>query len=143
MPSTAGIRERYQALGVLNIPMSALAEVLDTRILRSTFDVYLSGKSLIYYKQNCRLGDVLARFFLHVTPVDEVDLPVGRLQYGYDNWDFRAWRLYVDKERQTCAVKTRLPDYPIRRIRTGQFIEGKARLWEGEAIIDPRPFGQD
>ena len=143
MSTVAGIREKYQALGVLSIPMIALAEVLDTRILRSVFDVYLSDKSLIYYKQDCRLGDVLAPFFLHVTPVDETDLPVGRLQYGYDNWDFRAWRLYVDKERQTCAVKTRLPDYPIRRIRTGQFIEGKASLWEEEAIIDPHGFEQD
>ena len=138
-----GIQERYQALYALQYPMSAVAEALKARILRSTFDVYLSSKSLIYHKQDCRLGDVLAPFFLHIIPVDETDLPVGRLQYGYDNWDFRAWRFYVDKERQTCAVKTSLPDYPIRRLRTGQFIEGKESLWEGEAIIDPRPFGQD
>lgn len=142
MSTVAGIREKYQALGVLSIPMSALAEVLDTRILRSVFDVYLSGKSLVYHTQDCRRADLTPPFFLHVFPVDEADLPEGRLQYGYDNRDFRAWRLYVDRKRQTCAVKARLPDYPIRRIRTGQFIEGKERLWEGVALVDPRPFGQ-
>ena len=139
----AGIKERYQALYALQYSMSAVAEALDTRILRSVFDVYLSGKSLIYHKQDCRRGDVLAPFFLHIIPVDEADLPVGRLQYGYDNWDFRAWSLYVDRKRQTCAVKTSLPDYPIRHLRTGQFIEGKENLWEGEALIAPQPFGQD
>ena len=123
--------------------MSALAEALDARILQSTFDVYLSSKSPIYHKQDCRLGDALSPFLLHIIPVDETDLPVGRLQIGYDNRDFLAWSLYVDKKRKTCAVKTSLSDYPIRRIRTGQFIEGKERLWEGETIIDPRPFGQD
>ncbi len=139
----AAVQERYQALYALSIPMSALAEPKGTRILRSVFDVYLGDKSLIYHKQDCRLGDVLAPFFLHITPVDETDLPEDRLQYGYDNWGFRAWSLYVDNKKKTCAVKARFPDYPVRRIRTGQFLDLTESLWEGEAFIDPHPIRQD
>ena len=100
--------------------MSALAEASDKRILRSAFDVYLSGKSLIYHKQDCRLTNLSAPFFLHIIPVDEADLPEGRARYGFDNRDFQAWSFQVGKN--TCAVETRLPDYAIRHIRTGQYI---------------------
>ena len=139
--TAAGIRGKYQALEALGIPMSALAEASDKCILRSTFNVYLSGKSLIYHKQGCRLTDLSAPFFLHVTPVDETDLPEGRVRHGYDNWDFRARSFQVGKN--ACAVETRLPDYAIHRIRTGQYVPGKGRLWEGEALIEPHPIGQD
>ena len=141
LPTTAGIREKYQALEALPIPMSALAEASDKRIIRSTFDVYLIGKSLIYHKQGCRPADLSSRFFLHITPVDEIDLPEDRVRYGFENRDFQTDSFQV--RRNTCAVETRLPDWgAIRRIRTGQYVPGKGRLWEGEASIDP-PIGQD
>ena len=133
----AGIREKYQALDTIRLPMSALAEPLDTRIIRSVFDVYLSGKSLIYHKQDCRLADLSSRFFLHITPVDETDLPEHRVRYGFENRDFQADSFQV--RRNTCAVETRLPDYTVRHIRTGQYIPGQEKLWEGEALIDPPP----
>ena len=139
-PTAAGIREKYQALGAPSVPMSALAEASDKRILRSTFDVYLSGKSLVYRKEGCRWADLSSWFFLHIFPVDETDLPEGRARYGFDNKDFQAQSFQVG---ESCTVERPLPDYPIRRIRTGQYIPAKGRLWEGEALIDPPPIGQD
>ena len=139
--TTAGIREKYQALEALRIPMSALAEASDKRILRSAFDVYLSDKFLVYHKEGCRWADLSPPFFLHITPVNEADIPAYSARYGFVNRDFQARSFQVGKN--ACAVETRLPDYAIRRIRTGQYIPEKGRLWEGEALIDPRGFEQD
>ena len=139
--SATGIREKYQALDALSIPIRTLAEASDKRIIRSAFDVYLSGKFLVYHKEGCRWADLSPPFFLHVTPVDETDLPEGRARYEFDNLDFQARSFQVGKN--TCAVETRLPDYAIRRIRTGQYTPGKGKFWEGEALIDPRGFEQD
>ena len=78
--------------------MRALAEASD-RIIRSAFDVYLGGKSLIYHKQDCRLTDLSALFFLHVTPVDETDLPEGRAlwvrQSGFSCIELRDRQEYL------------------------------------------------
>lgn len=110
-PSTiAGIQARYQALYALSIPMSALAEALDARILRSTFDVYLSSKSPIYHKQDCRLGDALAPFFLHIIPVDETDLPVGRLQIWVRQSGFLGLEPLCRQKEEDVSSK----DQPLR-----------------------------
>ncbi len=140
----AGIREKYSALDAPSapIPITDLADPADKRvIIRSTFSVYLSGRFLIYHKEGCRWADLLPWFFLHITPVDETNVPAYSARYGFVNRDFRVSSFEVG--RNTCTVKTRLPDYAIRHIRTGQHIPGKGRLWEGEAFIDPRGFEQD
>ena len=103
-----------------------------TAALRSVFDVYLLGKRLMYFRQPCRPDDDDARFFLHVVPVDERDLPGGRRQYGFDNLDFGMEEHTRAGERCT-AVRT-LPDYPVAEIRTGQFT-GEGRLWEGAVVV--------
>ena len=142
--TVAGIREKYQALDVpsTSIPITDLADASDKRvIIRSTFSVYLSGGFLIYHKEVCRWADLSPWFFLHITPVNETDIPSYSARYGFVNRDFRVSSFEIGKN--TCTVKTRLPDYAIRHIRTGQHIPGKGRLWEGEAFIDPRGFEQD
>ena len=111
-----------------------------TAAIRSVFDVYLLGRRLLYFRQPCRPDDNDARFFLHVVPVDERDLPGGRRQYGVDNLDFRM------EERVRagghCTAVRRLPDYPVAEIRTGQFT-GEGRLWEGTAVVaDPGGDGR-
>ncbi len=148
--ASAGIREKYQALALdalsTPIPMSALAEASDKRSIRSAFSVSLSGKFLIYHNEDCRRADLAAPFFLHVTPVDETDLPEGRARFGFDRRDFRARSFQGG--RTTCTIERRLPDYAIRYIRTGQFVsvvedgvQDYSNLWE--AFIDPHPIGQD
>ena len=140
--TAAGIREKYQALDAPStpIPKPTWPDAADKRVIvRSTFSVYLSGGFLIYHKEVCRWADLSPWFFLHITPVDETDIPSYSARYGFVNRDFRVSSFEIG--RNTCTVKARLPDYPIRRIRTGQHIPGKDRLWE--AVIDPRGFEQD
>ncbi len=121
---------------------SRLEEVerVRTAALRSVFDVYLLGRRLLYFRQPCRPDDNDARFFLHVVPVDERDLPGGRRQHGFDNLDFRMEEYIEVGER--CTAVRRLPDYPVAEIRTGQFT-GEGRLWEGTVVVaDPGGDGR-
>ena len=55
--------------------------------IRSDWDVYLVGNSLIYTKEQCVPDDTEATFFVHLDPVDMNDLPIHRKQYGFDNLD--------------------------------------------------------
>ncbi len=105
-PPTADIREKYQAL--------------DLSTIRAAFRVSLSDGFLVYHKEGCRRADLSARFFLHVFPVDETDLPEGRRRDGFENRNFSRSGLAIDGQR--CAVKRSLPSYPIRHIHTGQFV---------------------
>ena len=107
----------------------------DGPIIRAGFDVYMDDHRLIYVKEGCRAEDVEARVFLHVFPMDKADLPDSRRRYGFDNLDFHLDRrvLYLDGR---CVAERDLPDYPIGRIRTGQFIQGQGRLWTSEFSPD-------
>ena len=103
------------------------------RIVRSVFDVVLEDRRLIYRKAECRPVDQEALFFLHVTPVDETDLPPERVRYRFDNLDFRHQSEFDFRvDEFGCSRTMRLPAYAIRRIRTGQYVPGKGLLWESE-----------
>ena len=94
---------------------------------RSEFDVYIDGGKLHYVKEPCVYADTAARFFLHITPEDENDLPSHRREHGFDNLDFDfAGRgvLFGGK----CMVSVDLPQYGIAQIVTGQF-DGDGRVW--------------
>ena len=59
-----------------------------------------------------------------------MDAEVG---VNYDNWDFDP---NIFPFGQTgCIARSWLPDYAIRRIRTGQFDRDEGRVWESEFSI--------
>ena len=102
--------------------------------IRAAFGVYLDGPALHYVRDGCDRGDTEARFFLHVVPVDAGDLPAGQRERGFENLDFafdRRGAIFGG----TCMVTIALPDYPIDRVRTGQFVSGSGRLWAGEFAV--------
>ncbi len=115
--------------------LSRLEEVeqVRTAAIHSVFDVHLLGKHLLYSRQPCRRDDNDARFFLHVFPVDERDLPDERRQYGFDNLDFRMKKTIM-RNKERCTAVRRLPDYPVAKIHTGQFT-GEGPLWEGTIVV--------
>ena len=112
--------------------------------IRSTFDVRLSENMLIYVKEPCGVGDVQEPFFLHIVPADTSDLPEHRKRYGFDNLDFPfndgGYRSSGFQSDERCIAWRELPDYPITRIRTGQFLVNEdgstTHLWEGEIRFD-------
>ena len=107
----------------------------DDLIIRSHFDVYLSGSNLTYVKDDCREDDAVPPFFLALFPVDESALPVERKQHGFDNLDFYFDNQAVQRYGRCIAI-TPLPDYDIARIYTGQYIQQAdgsfEHPWEGE-----------
>ena len=102
-------------------------------VARSVYDVHRDGRTLTYVRDGCTDGEAEARFFLHVFPTDEGDLPPHREQYGFDNLDFtlatRGARLDGN-----CVAVARLPDYPIATVRTGQY-DGTGALWTAEFAL--------
>ncbi len=117
--------------------------------IAARFDVWIHDDRLIYARDGCAPEDLTARFFLHIDPADPADLPEDRRRHGFDNRDFSLpdrMRAYLQPSRQTrwerrggrCLVSAPLPDYPVRRVRTGQIVPdgggagGHRSLWEGE-----------
>ncbi len=103
--------------------------------IRSDFDLYLIENRLVYVKEQCGPDDVDSKFFLHLDPLDGDDLPEHRQQHGYDNLDFDFDR-YGRRLGGICLAEVPLPEYGITAIRTGQYIPGEGRTWEGEIRLD-------
>ena len=110
--------------------------------VRGAFDIYAKDGLLYYLKEECAEQDVAASFFLHIYPVQMDSLPADRRQHGFANLDFEfaarrgKWGAMADGK---CAVVVELPDYPIARISTGQYVPGEGRLWEVEFAPPARP----
>ena len=118
--------------------------------IAARFDVWTVDSGLIYARDGCAREDLAARFFLHVEPADPADLPEDRRRHGFDNLDFAPFgappayprssrRAMRERLGGRCLVWAPLPDYPIRRVRTGQIVPdgggGWRNLWEGEIVI--------
>ena len=98
------------------------------------FDVYLDGDSVVYRREPCAPADTAARFFLHVTPLRGDDLPEERRRAGFNNLDFNFDSRGVGFSGKCLAIAP-LPDYPVKRIRTGQFVAGRGEIWRAEINI--------
>ena len=100
------------------------------RVVRSSWDVYRTGRKLTYFKKPCTPADTQAKFILHVTPADPGVLPFSRKRYGFDNLGFHFDRRGI-RVGDLCMVIAQLPDYAIGRIRVGQWSSnGNRTLWE-------------
>ena len=109
--------------------------------IRSDWDVYLVGNSLIYMKEQCTPDDAEPTFFLHLDPVDMNDLPSHRKQYGFDNLDFAFGNHRLPIKGEVCVAVRELPDYAIAALRTGQFTD-EGRIWEGRfEVVEPADDG--
>ena len=119
--------------------LAAILAAAGEPVIESGMDVHVHGRRIFYVSDDCDGMDGQTPFFLHVTPMHEADLPPERIEHGYDNLDFHQAGVTFGER---CVVRWQLPDYPIRRIRTGQYVavldgqEPRLRnLWEGEADI--------
>ena len=103
-------------------------------IIRSAFDVYISGGSLIYTKPQCGQADVDGRFFANIFPVDADVLPARLRQRGYETIDFNFDDYGAIADDRKCLAALNLQDYPIAEIHAGQYVEfadGYAHIWDG------------
>ena len=112
--------------------VNQLIQQADEQVARSGWNVYRTGRKLIYFKKPCGPADVQAKFVLHVVPTDPADLPVRRQQYDSDNLDFYFHQhgFYLGDQ---CTIIIPLPAYAIDRIYVGQWIAEEDRtVWEAE-----------
>ena len=100
--------------------------------IRSDWDVYLVGNSLIYKKEQCNPEDAEPTFFLHLYPVDVNNLPNRRRQAGFFNKDFAFRDQRIPIKGEVCIARRELLDYGIATIHTGQYISGQGQVWKGE-----------
>ena len=97
--------------------------------VRSVFDVYAGENTVAYLKSPCSAADVQAEFFLQVVPEDVEDLPADRRRHGFDNMHFHYGNTAALAFGGQCVAERTLPDYPIARIRTGQFTPEGDLVW--------------
>ena len=102
-------------------------------LARSLFDIHRDGRALTYLRDGCTDGEADARFFLHVVPMDEGDLPPHRKEHGFDNLDF-ALAARGARIDGNCVAVARLPDYPVATVRTGQY-DDTGVLWTAEFAL--------
>ena len=126
----ASIRTGQRTPETLAAAWRAAAE--SAPLARSVFTVWSDGRELIYARETCSPEDAAARFFLHVYPGDEDDLPDYRRRHGFDNHDFAFAERGAIVEG-ACIATALLPGYPIAAVRTGQHDAGE-RLWEVEIV---------
>ena len=103
---------------------------------RSVFDIYTGENTVTYLKSPCSAADVQAEFFLHVIPEVLEDLPADRRQYGFGGANFRYGNTAALAFGGRCIAERTLPDYPIARIRTGQFTPEGDQIWMAEFPVD-------
>ncbi len=99
-------------------------------VARSLFDMYMHDGKLVYIRESCNPEDLRERFFLHVLPINETDLPGWRKRHGFDNRDFVFYEYGVRFDGK-CMMVVPLPEYEIRSIRTGQYTR-EGEIWEGK-----------
>ena len=109
---------------------------------RSVFDIYTGENTVSYLKSPCSAADVQAEFFLHIIPEDLEDLPADRRQYGFGGANFRYGEYAAPAFGGRCIMEHRLPDYPIARIRTGQFTPEGDQIWMAEFPVGAADGGQ-
>ena len=109
---------------------------------RSVFDIYLRENTVIYLKSPCSAADVQAEFFLHVVPEDVEDLPADRRQYGFGGAHFRYGEYAALDFGGRCIMEQPLPDYPVARIRTGQFTPEGDLVWTAAFPVGAVEGGQ-
>ena len=106
----------------------------DEQVARAGWDVYRTGRKLIYRKEPCSPADVQAKIVLHVIPTDPSVLSIARQQHGYDSLGFYFDQRGFQLDDQCIAI-AHLPDYAISRIRVGQWISKEDRtVWEAEFL---------
>ena len=95
---------------------------------RDYFDLYWRDGRLLYFRESCAAADTAANFFLHIVPADVADLPADRRDAGFAHAGFAFVRQGGHFDGK-CLAAVELPDYPIKEMRTGQYVPGQGDLW--------------
>ena len=126
----------YDARKLSEPPHETALKELSSRepIIRSNFSVYFDENTLIYAKDPCSGLDKRGYFTLRVHPANNADLPLIASHEDFETFIFR-FKDRVTLFHRKCLGNVILPDYPIERVRVGQF-EGGDKIWSGFFVFD-------
>ena len=105
-------------------------------VARDYFDLYWRDSRLLYLRENCAAADTAAGFFLHIIPEDVAALPAEQRAAGFANLDFAFAQRGAHFDGK-CLVTVSLPDYPIKEMRTGQYVPEQGDLWSVRLMAAP------
>ena len=105
-------------------------------VAQDVFDLYWQDNRLLYLRESCAAADTAAGFFLHIVPADAADLPADRRAAGFAHGGFDFVR-QGGRFDGKCLASVPLPNYPIKEMRTGQYIPGRGDLWSVELRAAP------
>ena len=103
------------------------ASVAEEPIIRGEYAVYLTGRTVVFVKEDCRPGERAGRFGVKVYPAAAAQ--GGRIP-GRD--DYRYFSNVGARLGERCLAVIGLPDYPIAHLVAGRYA-GLANgiVWEG------------
>ena len=95
---------------------------------RGAFDVHLRDGTLTYVRVPCARGDIVDRFFLHITPARPMLGRSAADPVGFANLDF-DFNEHGARFNGECVLTRTLPDYEVARVSTGQFDSSGEVRW--------------
>ena len=147
----------YAESGALRAPRNQLAFLYDARrlsepphetelkdlssrepIIESNFSVYFDEDSLIYAKEPCSDSDARGSFFLLLHPAKSADLPPSARATDSSDFFFRFYKRGARYDN-ACIARVALPDYPIERIRAGQY-DDEGVIWSAFYVFDDAAY---
>ena len=111
-----------------------LLEEAGEPIVRSRFDVYKIGSSLMYSKAACSGQDLEGNLTIRVFPVDVNSLAEDRRGVGFEEVAY-AFSEHGGRVGESCVMAVELPGYEILRIETGQKAASGGWQWVGRARL--------
>lgn len=103
-------------------------------IIRSQFDVYRSGNSLMYTKSACSAQDVARDIAIHLYPMELNSLTEERRGPGFEEVVY-AFSEHGGRIGERCVMEIELPGYEVLRIETGQLAPTGGWLWVDQATL--------
>ena len=130
----------YDARRLSESPHETALKDLSRRdpVIRSNFSIYLDEDKLIYAKEPCSDSDIQGHFSLRVHPVNNADLPPTASPADFQEIVFRFNERGAGFHRK-CLAYVILPDYPIERIRAGQF-DDNGEIWSAFLVLDEAAY---
>lgn len=112
--------------------------------LNRKLSLYYNKNEAVFVSETCD-KKLFTRFFLHIIPKEVIQLPQNRRKYKFDNLDF-SWSNKKNYSytsygfiKNICIAAISLKEYPIKRIRTGQYRKA-GKLWERSIDLSDKRF---
>ncbi len=112
-------------------------------IAEKSFEIFLKDNTVYFRKQKFTQADIHKKFFFRIYPANPRQKVNGRVIYPFQTWDFN-FDLHGEKTGGECRIAVKLPDYPVKKIYTGQFAPSRRGIdWETTIDLNDTHIASD